>query len=217
MYHKAARIFGLAEYKLPIREVRLQIRRGTGKEYWNGQNWTAEPTEVSAQLDSTTTIMTGWQYIFEPPGNEEPQDFQVVAQAVGSDGILQTSKLQKSFAIDPHQPLCQITFPDLNCIAKLYKVIKIRGSANDDSGLKKIEITIQNSHRNKFWNGNSWQAEQVFLDAKLTMRNKSYCEWSYDFEPTEDKGEAFVVMRATAIDGKSDEFPPQGTRIRWAK
>jgi arylsulfatase A-like enzyme len=217
VYHRVARIFGLADYKLPIREVRLQITRSGGKEYWNGEKWTAEPAEVTAQLDSTTTILTGWQYVFEPPEDEEVQDFQIVAQAVGSDGALQKRKLQKSFAIDQHQPICQITFPDLNNIAKLYKAIKIRGSANDDSGLKKIEITIQNSQRNKFWNGNEWQSDSVFLDATLTMRNKSYCEWSYDFKPSEDKGEAFVVMRATANDGKSDEFPPQGTRIRWGK
>ncbi len=219
VYHNVARISGLAEYKMPIKEVRLQITKMADpvKRFWDGQDWTVSPTEVTAQLESTATIITGWSYIFDPPGDEVVRNFQVVAQAVGSDGTLQKSKMNKSFAIDRHQPLCQLTFPDPNTIAKLYKVIKIRGSANDDSGLKKIEITIQNNQRNKFWNGKTWQVEPIFLPATLTMRNNSYCEWSYDFEPQEDNGEAFVVMRATANDGKSDDFPPEGTRIRWGK
>lgn len=137
---------------------------------------------------------SGLGRMFGPEGLEMTPDGRLyVAEATGE-------RIQE-FAVtdgtpDTNAPDTTITSPSDGAVLASGP-IAISGSASDDRGVASVQVGIQNTATSQWWNGSSWSAPFVELNASLGMPGETTTTWSYTFSAP--AGGSFAV-RATATD-----------------
>lgn len=109
-----------------------------------------------------------------------------------TDNAGNTATGSSEIKVDNNAPTSTITSPVNN--AKINALTGISGTSSDtgDSGVSKVEISIQGTSDNKYWDGDSWEAQQSWLVTSGTT------SWSYTYTPDTD-GTYVVISRATDI------------------
>jgi len=100
-------------------------------------------------------------------------------------------------AIDVTPPTSTITSPAQD--ASLNSLTQITGTANDASGVQKVEVSIKRNSDNQYWNGSSWVAGQTWLLAQGTT------SWSYSLTPDSDGS---YTIQSRAIDNSNNQETP---------
>ncbi len=175
-----------------VDSVHITIARPDGQ-YYTGAGWSASPTWL---LASGTTA---WTYAFSPA---QGITYTVQSKATDRAGNVQTAFGSASFSYDGTDPVATVG------VAGYYGTLTwsgaITGTATDgESGVQSVVLSIKDS-LNRFWNGSTWQAVEVWLPASGTTN------WSYAFTP--QNGETYTV-RAKATDraGNEQMTPSQST------
>ena len=68
-----------------------------------------------------------------------------------------------------------------------YGIVKLKGFAEDDRGIAKVEIEIQDQLNDLWWNGKSWQDQKVAVLARLGQSDGMITTWEFNFDPSGDK------------------------------
>lgn len=74
----------------------------------------------------------------------------------------------------------------------------VRGRAEDDRVVDRVDLTIQNAETQKYWNGDSWAVDACELSAELSANNQQIVSWRYPFKPPT---ETVLQVVAWATDG----------------
>lgn len=203
-------IKGLAEYKSPLRHVKLTITDVTdpkNERFWNGKSWSSEYAFVLGQLTRKGQTIADWSYQFSPEETTE-RKYRVTARAVAMNGDFQAQPTAKQMIVDAEPPFSQITIPKNEALVRYYQKISLAGWAGDEVGIRSVRMVIRNTETKKFWNGTAWQDSPITVIAKLNrMQGAANVLWNYDFAPPEKTGRVYVNIRVfnmnNQIDGQS--------------
>jgi arylsulfatase A-like enzyme len=207
VFRQSAEIKGLAEYKAPLRHVKLTITDVTdpkNEQFWNGSSWTKEYAFVIAQLTRRGHSIADWSYQFSPAATTE-RKYRVTARAVAMNGDFQSQPTVKQMTIDAEPPFSQITLPKNEELVRYYQKLSLAGWAQDDAGIRAVRMVIRNTKTLKFWNGTAWQDNPTTVIARLNkMQGAANVLWNYDFAPPEDTGRVYVNLRVFNMNNQTD-------------
>lgn len=214
VFRQSAEIKGLAEYKGPLRHVKLTITDVTdpnNEQFWTGSSWTKEYAFVIAQVTRKGHSIADWSYQFSPTSSAE-RKYRVTARAVAMNGDFQSQPTVKQMIIDAEPPYSQITSPKNEELVRYYQKLNLAGWAQDEAGIRAVRIVIRNTQTLKFWNGTAWQDNPTTVIARLNkMQGSANVLWNYDFVPPENSGRAYVNLRVFNMNNQTDGQ----TRALW--
>ena len=177
-----------------LSKVEVRIQRSSDNYYWNGATWQVE------QVWNLATGTATWSYSFDPDSGT----YTVSSRATDVANNV-SSPTSVTFSVDEASPTASISFPqnggnyrsatfDAGCADATPDVC---GTAADTggSGLSKVEIRIQRASDGYYWNGTTWQVDEVWNLATGTAT------WSYAFDP--DGGAYTVTAQATDVAGNT--------------
>jgi hypothetical protein len=214
VFRQSAEIKGLAEYKGPLRHVKLTITDVTdpnNEQFWTGSSWTKEYAFVIAQVTRKGHSIADWSYQFSPTSSAE-RKYRVTARAVAMNGDFQSQPTVKQMIIDAEPPYSQITSPKNEELVRYYQKLNLAGWAQDEAGIRAVRMVIRNTQTLKFWNGTAWQDNPTTVIARLNkMQGSANVLWNYDFVPPENSGRAYVNLRVFNMNNQTDGQ----TRALW--
>ena len=190
--------------------VRLSIRNATTSEYWTGLGWSATATTVEPTLGTlSSTFSRSWSYSFAPGGTTGPID--VTATATDAAGNVDATPATRSFTLAgaaATPPETQLAAPTNGSSVSAVPV-DINGSATDDTSVGSVRLTIRNG-AGQYWNGGSFQAGAITVNATLATPATPSTTWSYAFYPP---GSGQYSVAAAAVDGSgaTDPTPSSST------
>lgn len=79
--------------------------------------------------------------------------------------------------------------------------VNISGIATDDTGIKRVQLSIRNLESGEYWNGSSFVSGWRTVDAVLSSPNSAVTPWSYTFS-SPDEIDVRVIAMARQLDGK---------------
>ncbi|MGB9594010.1 MAG: Ig-like domain repeat protein, partial [Anaerolineae bacterium] len=167
--------------------VAIILQRSVAPHYWNGTIWQAAQTWV------TVTGSVDWSYPFTPDSGIV---YTVTSRAVDKAGNTEIAYGTGSFALDVQEPDSVVGTTGFYRAATWTGVITGTASAGI-SGVARVEITLQRSTDDKYYNGTGWQLTPQWLTATGTLN------WSYPFSPTESVTYT-VQSRAWSVSGNPE-------------
>jgi len=167
--------------------VAITVRRSGDGKYWNGAIWQVAQTWITA------TGTTTWTYPFSP---ESGLVYTVTSRAVDKAGNTEITYGSASFALDVQEPDSLVGTVGFYRAATWTGAITGTASAGV-SGVARVEITVQRSTDDKYYNGSGWQLTSQWLTATGTLN------WSYPFSPTESVTYT-VQSRAWSVSGNPE-------------
>ena len=82
--------------------------------------------------------------------------------------------------------------------------VVINGVATDDTGVRRVQMVIQDLDTGDYWNGTNFEPGWRRFDVELDIPESSTTPWSYSFSPSNDV-EVRVVANARQLDGMTGE------------
>ncbi len=145
-----------------LEKVQVQIQNTTDSTYWNGSSWVAGATWVDA------TGTTTWNYTM--PTLTDGKAYMVKAKSIDKAGN-ESGEASDSFIYDTTAPVVMIT----NVSDFVNSLSSITGTAsNATSGVALVQIRISDASTNRYWDGDSWEYAETWLNASGTT------SWSYN-------------------------------------
>jgi hypothetical protein len=167
--------------------VAITVQRSSDDRYWNGSAWQIAQTWITA----TGTVE--WAYPFSPTSDIT---YTVRSRAVDQAGNTEISYGSGIFALDLQEPDSLVGTDGFYRAATWTG--SITGTASGGvSGVSLVEITLQRSTDNQYFNGATWQAAAQWLAATGTV------SWTYPFSPTESVTYT-VQSRALSVSGNQE-------------
>ena len=167
--------------------VAITLQRSSDDRYWNGSAWQIAQTWITA----TGTV--DWAYPFSPASGIT---YTVRSRAVDQAGNTETTYGSGDFALDVQEPDSFVGTVGFYRAATWTGAITGTASAGV-SGVSLVEITLQRSTDNQYFNGATWQVAAQWLAATGTLT------WTYPFSPTESVTYT-VQSRAWSISGNQE-------------
>ncbi|GAB4506088.1 MAG: hypothetical protein Kow00123_02260 [Anaerolineales bacterium] len=164
--------------------VAIILQRSVAPHYWNGTIWQAAQTWITATGSVT------WSYPFAPDSGVV---YTVTSRAVDKAGNTEITYGTGSFALDLQEPDSVVGTSGFYRPATWTGAITGTASAGV-SGVARVEITVQRSTDEKYYNGTGWQLASQWLTATGTLN------WTYPFSPTESVTYT-VQSRAWSVSG----------------
>lgn len=172
-----------------INKTEIAIKRLEDDKYWNSDYWVIEESwnlvighECWWYNTSNVALTSGSTYIIKSRSWDNVTNVEIP-----SEGII--------FGFDTEDPVSNIEFPLDN--SSYNKVSTISGTSMDfgGSGLNHVEIAIKKISNSKYWDGDSWEKERSWLNAKGTNI------WTYNARkvPWASGKEYLILSRATDI------------------
>ncbi len=159
--------------------VRVSLQRASDGFYYSGFSWVPTTTWITA------SGTTAWSVPFVPTVETF---YTVTSQATDRSGNVQTVPGTGRFAHDVTQPQTSITA--ISCLDSWPGAI--RGAASDAvSGVAYVQLKLQRSTDNLYYNGAFWGADVTWINATGTT------SWSLPFMPTV---QALYTVTASSID-----------------
>jgi arylsulfatase A-like enzyme len=219
VFLQSVEIKGLAEYKSPLRHVKLTITDVTeaNKErFWNGSGWTTEYAFVIAELSRRGQTIADWAYTFNPNETRERR-YRITARAVAMNGDFQAQPTVKHAVVDAVAPYCQFTNPKNEDTVRYYQKVNVAGWARDEAGVRTVRLTLRDTVSKKFWNGREWQDSPISLVPSMNrMQGSANVVWNYDFVPPGNSGRVYAALRVVNMNNVSDP-EPRMIFFNWSK
>ena len=146
-----------------VEKVQVSIKNTTDSTYWDGGSWIASPSDVWLEAVGSTS----WSYALPPLPDA---NYTVKARSIDMAGNVSSANAD-SFRVDITPPMVTI-----NDIPEFVKTLPtIHGTASDPSPglLEKVQILLNNSSDNTYWDGSSWKSSETWLKANGALN------WSY--------------------------------------
>ena len=89
-------------------------------------------------------------------------------------------------------------------------VFEISGIAEDDAAVEEVELSIKHPVTEKFWNGDAWESDAVFVKAALGNPGGILSTWRYELAQAElgESDRLEVVVKTRCADGRSASIGP---------
>ena len=170
-YNKLNIIRGTAsdpEVATGIDIIELNIMRLMDSKYWDGSTWTSKDSWLMANgttkwtYNSSSVVWTsGYQYRIHSRGKDNTTNFET-----SGAGIV--------FTYDINAPASTINTPGNNSFLNRLELISGVASDFDVSGVKKVEILIEQTSDDNYWNGETWNPNKTWLKTFGTN------EWEFE-------------------------------------
>ncbi|MDI6795148.1 MAG: Ig-like domain-containing protein, partial [bacterium] len=175
-----------------VQNVKITIRRQSDWAYWSGSIWVTTQTWLNA------VGTTSWNYTW--PAGMGADDYIVYSRATDMATNQEAPGDSVSFRLDTSRPGSTITNPQDGVI---YSALSnITGTATDNQGVNKVEISIRRGTDDRYWDGSNWVVTETWL---LTTGTTN---WS-DSWPIVDEGTYTIRSKATDNSGNV-EIPGLG-------
>ena len=98
----------------------------------------------------------------------------------------------------------EIPVVTLDCPELISKNTLITGVAEDDDSIVKVEVSIQDEARGRYWAKDKWSSKQVWTEAELANPRGLISDWQtwVDFSEIENNGRIKVVARSQNAKGE---------------
>ncbi|MDI6791475.1 MAG: Ig-like domain-containing protein, partial [bacterium] len=160
--------------------------------YWKNTTWVTPPTWLP--VNGTTS----WSYIW--PAGLMSGSYTLTSRATDAAGNEEIPVLSTTFILDTEGPVSRITSPQSGAI--LQSLAQIAGTAGDEeSGIKKVEVSIRNETDQTYWNGSHWVTQEYWLPAMGTAN------WSFPW-PALGGGCYLVTVKSRATNGADIQETP---------
>lgn len=197
--NKLDKITGTASDNLSgISRLELSIQRESDLLYWNGGNWVANQTYLSA------TGTTDWSYKWSASLTDGRYTLNSRATDLANNVQGQPTKI--IFTYDRALPTSVINQPRQGDI--LNSLSEITGNADDNFEISKVEVTIKRESDKYYWNGWTWVGQIYWLDANGTT------SWKYFWSPSMPDSLYTISSRATDAAGNV-EVPKKGNEFTY--
>jgi hypothetical protein len=170
-YKQLNYIFGTANdlnFPSGVNKTEISIIRLDDNKYWDGTVWS----------DSETWLLTegyeDWTFNSTDVLWDSGMIYRVQSRTHDNVTNLEIPKTGVTFKFDIEHPVSKVEFPMSNTAHN--KMNKFNGTSYDigGSGVKRVEISIEQLSNGWFWNGKTWVADKTWL---LTTGTAT---WSYD-------------------------------------
>lgn len=197
---------GVAEDSSGIERVSLVIRKWSTGEYWNGEDWQADRTNLPTKLHNPDGIQSEWSYSFN---TDEPlhvsEGYSVIPRAYGHNRNFTRQVVVRKFQYDSFPPYTKI-----NTVREMSNgKVRINGRARDNYKIREIRLVFQNVATKEYFDGENWVTKNTpiyvqtdeddkwfFLTPKLATGSYSFRARAYDTAGNYDltpEVEKFVV------------------------
>ena len=181
---------GVAEDSSGIKRVSLVIRKWSTGEYWNGEDWQADRTNLPTQLHNPDGIQSEWSYSFK---TDEPlhvsEGYSVIPRAYANNRNFTRQVVVRKFQYDSFPP-----FTKINTVRELSNgKVRFNGRARDNYKIREIRLVLQNVETNEYFDGENWVTKNTpiyvqtdeddkwfFLTPKLPAGSYSFRARAYD-------------------------------------
>jgi len=102
-----------------------------------------------------------------------------------------------------NQPIATLSMPEL-----ISKNTTIRGVAEDDQGISKVQVTVHDPDKNVYWTGKNWSTKVSTYDATVMNKNGLVSDWQAAAELGEIKNSGSVTISAIALDNEGNQSLP---------
>lgn len=150
--------------------------------WWTGSAWGAfKWLDATVPLPSTNAT---WSYAWTPPAAGQ---YAMQSRAKDAAGNLDAKPTFTQFTVysgvpDTIAPTGTITTPTVNQQVPKSVPFTIRGSANDNAGVAKVQVAIKNGATGQWWTGTTWGAF-TWLNATPTSPGATATAWSFTWTP----------------------------------
>ncbi|MDI6795153.1 MAG: Ig-like domain-containing protein, partial [bacterium] len=174
-----------------VANVRISIQRQSDNAFWNGNFWVTTQTPLNA------VGTTSWSYTWPSLGDNT---YLIYSRATDMAANQETPGDSVTFTIDTSLPASTITSPQSGVIYSAFTTIT--GTAADNRGVNKVEISIRRHTDDRYWIGSNWVPAETWLTAAGTT------DWTYPW-PIVNEGTYTIRSRATDNSGNV-EIPGLG-------
>ena len=187
-----------------IAQVEIVVKRLSDGYFWSGSEW------VSTINWLRTSGSTEWIYDDSNIIWDSGIEYSLVSKSIDFADHVEIPASEIIFAIDTELPKSTMVNPMEN--SWVNKVECISGISEDigDSGVEKVEISIQRAGTSKYWDGASWSLGELWLTVSGTTN------WSYNASNVQwHTGNSYIV-KTRAIDHTGNlELLSPGTSFKF--
>jgi large repetitive protein len=172
-------ITGLATDNAGVGDTQIAIYRPTeAGQFWNGKEWQASYTTVSATLANPGATTTTYTYSFDPP--QAGGYFYTAAIALDTSYNYSLTPFTLFTLPDTTAPTARIKTPTAGLTEG---TLTIFGSATDDVAVNRVGIAIYRASTGQYWNGTDWKTDFATIPATLTTPGDSTTTYTLDYIP----------------------------------
>ncbi|RKZ15496.1 hypothetical protein DRQ17_06410, partial [bacterium] len=193
-----------------LSQVHIQLYDVNEDKYWTDSGWSS--TTVQWLL---TTGTTDWSYSFNPANWATGHKYLITPRGTDAIGNVETVLSTATFYIDSDDPTSVITIPAQN--ANVAQLDEIDGTSIDypqggglyNSGVSNIKVQIYDltTGSTGYWNGNTWQQGEIWLDAGGT----GSWYWTVVYSTMWENGHTYRIKSKATDDAGNIETPSAGT------
>ena len=188
---------GVAGDDNSVQRVELEIHDIDRNLYWNGGGWQDEKRAVDADLKNKNGLICDWEY---PVDFSEVKDKgNVTVTARSFDDLASVSReAELKLSVDAIAPTTELR-PHLNG-SEVQSPAVISGACSDDFELSGVEVTLQRTDDQHFFNGSSWVSHEASF-----MRVSDEGKWHVEIPVA--VGSYRVVAISVDLAGNRDPSP----------
>jgi len=199
---------GSAQDDVGVNKVRVAIKDAQTQLYWNDSShqWQAAWLWNAATLSNPNATRTDWSYRFDLGSNSGSGKYDVRIWAY--DQAQNHTNMVRKVHLLPHSPpMLQINQPGNGADVTL--PVEIRGSAQDDNGVRAVRVTIKDMASGLYWSKaeQSWHTAWGWNESTLTRKNQPSTDWNFRFAPGNNRGSGSYQIRAWAYDINNEHDP----------
>ncbi len=111
-------------------------------------------------------------------------------------------------------PTATVVLPEYKLSAKIAMDSEMRGYADDNQSVERVDLVIQDAEGSRFWNGVRWQSESIRVPARINRPGGLLTEWRYELKLHQDPLQRVqrVAISAFATDSDGNESPTVNTQ-----
>jgi tripartite motif-containing protein 71 len=201
----AVNFTGNATDNIGVTQVRVALKDVATGRWWTGSGTTGFGTTYTwwtTTLSAPGGTNTGWTWSWTP---RAAGSYQIIVAAFDATGNTDQTRPNVGFVVTSNPP--DGTPPDTAISAPAdggtvpVGTVTIGGSAQDDTAIASVRLTIQDTGTGLWWNGSAWSASQGTVNATLANPNAASTSWTYQFGAV---AAGTYQVTATAVDVASN-------------
>jgi len=152
-----------------LERIEIRITRDSDNADWDGSGWLGSEQWLLA------TGTSDWSYDLGSTGFDDGIIYTVNSRAVDAVGNLQSNLGSDSFIYDMSEPESYFALTENYYSSMSWdSAVQIAGSAIDSySGITRIEVRVENTAQQLFWDGSDWVIDEAWVIASGTD------DWQY--------------------------------------
>ena len=175
MIKRTPALKGFAEDVDGVARVGVTVQNKANSEFFDGESWSSEIKSIPAKLQNQNGLISGWELDVDLAGVENGGSVEVSVIAKNLAGRL-SEPTSLSFAVDSIDPSTELRLPKND--SEIESPVMVFGVCDDNHEISGIELMLKNVTENKYWNGQSWVANET----KFIKRLRDHRRWHIEVE-----------------------------------